>query len=89
MMQPCPERRQLEQLLAQHISDAERTALERRVEECGACQQALEELTRVHLWLQVATGAELDRGGSLHIRDAATWQERRQRLDQLGGWPQR
>jgi WD40 repeat protein len=44
---------------------------------------------RINLWLQVATGAELDPDGSLHILDAGTWQERRRRLEEMGGWPQR
>ena len=43
-----------------------------------------------HLWLwaQVLTGAELDEhGGVLVLKDAATWLERRRRLEELGGAP--
>ena len=45
-MQPCPPRAELERLLARQMSDAERAALEKHVEECAACQEALEGLTR-------------------------------------------
>ena len=45
-MQPCPPRDDLERLLARQVSEPERAALERHVEECAACQEALEGLTR-------------------------------------------
>jgi WD40 repeat protein len=37
----------------------------------------------VRLWLQVATGAELDAYGAVHWLDAATWHERWRRLRRL------
>jgi serine/threonine-protein kinase len=45
-MQRCPTREQLARLLAQDVSDDDLATLEGHVEECAACQQALEELTR-------------------------------------------
>jgi eukaryotic-like serine/threonine-protein kinase len=42
---------------------------------------------RVRLWAQVLTGLELDDDGVIHVLDAPTWQERRQRLEDLGGPP--
>jgi WD40 repeat protein len=45
MMNPCPPREQLERLLHQQLTDAERDALESHVEACAACQQTLEALT--------------------------------------------
>src|SRR5262249_17380955 len=43
-MNRCPEQHQLELLLAEQLTDAQRAALEARVEGCGACQQALQRL---------------------------------------------
>jgi WD40 repeat protein len=43
---------------------------------------------RIRLWVQVLTAMELDEGGMVHVLDAPAWQERRRRLDQLGGPPQ-
>jgi WD40 repeat protein len=45
------------------------------------------ELERLVLWVQVLTHLELDRGGTAHPLDDATWQERRRRLEELGGPP--
>ena len=42
---------------------------------------------RLALWSQVLTGMELDTNGEVRVLDAPTWQERRQRLQQLGGPP--
>jgi WD40 repeat protein len=42
---------------------------------------------RINLWLQAATGMELDQGRAAGVLDAATWQERGRRLDELGGPP--
>ncbi|MBC8869737.1 MAG: protein kinase [Planctomycetes bacterium] len=42
---------------------------------------------RLVLWTQVLTGMELDQAGGGHVLDAQTWQQRRQRLEQLGGPP--
>jgi WD40 repeat protein len=41
---------------------------------------------RITLWAQVLSGMELDNGVA-HVLDAPTWEERRQRLEQLGGPP--
>jgi WD40 repeat protein/tRNA A-37 threonylcarbamoyl transferase component Bud32 len=41
---------------------------------------------RITLWTQVLSGMELDNGVA-HLLDAPTWEERRQRLEQLGGPP--
>jgi hypothetical protein len=43
---------------------------------------------RLLLWVQVITGTELDESGQVRVLDAATWQERRQQLDKLGGPPE-
>jgi WD40 repeat protein len=45
------------------------------------------EVERVRLWTQVITGMELDQHGAAHVLDAATWEQRRQRLLELGGSP--
>jgi WD40 repeat protein len=45
------------------------------------------DLERLVLWVQVATGMELAADGTRRWLDAATWRERRQRLDDLGGPP--
>jgi WD40 repeat protein/serine/threonine protein kinase len=42
---------------------------------------------RLVLWVQVITGRELDDEGVVRWLDAATWQQRRRRLDELGGPP--
>jgi WD40 repeat protein len=43
---------------------------------------------QVLLWTQVITGLELDEHGLVRWLDAATWQKRRQRLQELGGPPE-
>jgi WD40 repeat protein/serine/threonine protein kinase len=43
--------------------------------------------TRIVLWTQVATGLELDPAGGVLVLDTSAWQERRRRLDELGGMP--
>jgi WD40 repeat protein len=45
------------------------------------------DLERVTLWVQVIAGMELDPQGTFHVLDGATWQQRQQRLHQLGGPP--
>jgi WD40 repeat protein len=40
---------------------------------------------RIILWAQVITGLELDEYGGTRGLDAATWEKRRQRLQELGG----
>jgi WD40 repeat protein/tRNA A-37 threonylcarbamoyl transferase component Bud32 len=45
------------------------------------------DVDRIHLWTQVITGQELDVDGVVRTLDARTWQERRGRLDKLGGPP--
>jgi WD40 repeat protein len=42
---------------------------------------------RIVLWTQVLTGMELDDAGQARVLDGATWQQRRQRLQELGGPP--
>jgi WD40 repeat protein len=42
---------------------------------------------QVGLWVQVITGLEMTRSGAFHSLDARTWQERHQRLKDLGGPP--
>ena len=42
---------------------------------------------QVLVWTQVITGLELDEYGFVRVLDAATWQQRRQRLLELGGPP--
>jgi WD40 repeat protein len=42
---------------------------------------------RIMLWTQVITGLEVDELGAVHVLDAATWQERHDRLQKLGGPP--
>ena len=42
---------------------------------------------RIKLWAQVITGLEVDELTAVHVLDAATWQQRRQRLEKLGGPP--
>ena len=42
---------------------------------------------RITLWVQVITGMELDAEGVVQWLDAATWERRRQRLEELGGPP--
>jgi WD40 repeat protein/serine/threonine protein kinase len=44
-------------------------------------------LERNVLWMQVLTNMELDQGGATCVLDGATWRQRRQRLDELGGPP--
>ena len=42
---------------------------------------------RILLWTQVITGCEVDELTAVRVLDAATWQQRRQRLQELGGPP--
>lgn len=42
---------------------------------------------RILLWTQVITGLEVDALTAVRVLDAATWQQRRQRLQELGGPP--
>jgi WD40 repeat protein len=44
---------------------------------------------RIALWVEVLTGMELDAGGGRRVLDPPTWQQRRQRLEELGGPPAR
>jgi hypothetical protein len=43
------------------------------------------EAERLVLWTQVITGMEVEPSGPVRLLDAATWQQRRQRLQELGG----
>jgi WD40 repeat protein len=45
------------------------------------------EVERIVLWTQVMTGMELDPDWGARVLDADTWQQRRRRLDELGGPP--
>ena len=45
------------------------------------------DIDRIRLWVQVLTDVELDSQGDFHVLDSETWQERRDRLEQLGGPP--
>jgi WD40 repeat protein/tRNA A-37 threonylcarbamoyl transferase component Bud32 len=42
---------------------------------------------RIRLWVEVNTGQELDAGGAVVGLGAGAWEQRRQRLQQLGGPP--
>ncbi|HCO93282.1 MAG TPA: hypothetical protein DIU00_04905 [Phycisphaerales bacterium] len=42
---------------------------------------------RIVCWVQIVTGMELDPTGGINILDAPTWQQRRRRLEELGGSP--
>ena len=42
---------------------------------------------RLRLWVEVITMRELDAGGEVADLDAAAWQQRRDRLQKLGGPP--
>ena len=44
----------------------------------GSCE-------RIACWVQVVTGMELDLTGGINVLDAPTWQQRRRRLEELGG----
>ena len=43
---------------------------------------------QILLWTQVITGLELDEHGLVRVLDAATWHQRRQRLQELGDQPE-
>jgi WD40 repeat protein len=45
------------------------------------------DVKRIVLWIQVHTGSELDADGKVRSLDAPTRQQRRQRLEELGGAP--
>jgi len=45
-MLPCPDREQLERLLADGLNGSEEHAVSVHVQQCGRCQQALEQLTQ-------------------------------------------
>jgi len=49
----------------------------------------VDDVGRITLWVQVATGFELDSEGALVALDAEIWKVRRARLDVLGGPPAR
>ncbi len=42
---------------------------------------------RIVCWVQVVTGMELDPTGGIKVLDASAWQQRRRRLNELGGAP--
>ena len=43
---------------------------------------------QIVLWSEVRTGLTLDERGDIRVLDAAAWQQRRQRLQDLGGPPE-
>jgi WD40 repeat protein/tRNA A-37 threonylcarbamoyl transferase component Bud32 len=45
------------------------------------------DVERITLWVQVVSGMELDSDGVVQVLDGPSWQQRRQRLDELGGRP--
>ena len=45
------------------------------------------EVERMVLWIQVMTGLELDSDGVVQVLDQQAWDQRRQRLQGLGGVP--
>jgi WD40 repeat protein len=45
------------------------------------------DVKRLRLWVEVATGLELDPGGAVIDLDVKTWRERWERLHKLGGLP--
>jgi WD40 repeat protein/serine/threonine protein kinase/tetratricopeptide (TPR) repeat protein len=47
----------------------------------------LDDVPRLTAWVETATGLELDARGSVRTLDRDAWQERRRRLEQLGGPP--
>jgi hypothetical protein len=46
-----------------------------------------DQLERVATWVEVLTGQELDEVGFARVLDNATWLQRREKLEQLGGPP--
>jgi WD40 repeat protein/serine/threonine protein kinase len=42
---------------------------------------------QIACWVQVVTGMELDATGGINVLDASEWQQRRRRLQELGGPP--
>jgi WD40 repeat protein/tetratricopeptide (TPR) repeat protein len=46
-----------------------------------------DDLPRLAVWVEAATGLELDESGSIRVLDQPAWLERRRRLEQLGGPP--
>jgi WD40 repeat protein len=60
---------------------------DKTVRQWQATQSIQGEANRVVLWTQVATGTELDDQNQLRTLDATTWNERRRRLESLGGPP--
>ena len=45
------------------------------------------DVERLRLWIETAAGTELDPSGALRPLDPEEWNERRRRLEQLGGAP--
>jgi WD40 repeat protein len=45
------------------------------------------DVTRLLLWTEVITGMELDADDRLRVLDGSAWEQRRQRLKELGGPP--
>ena len=45
------------------------------------------DLARLVVWIEALTGLELDEKGAIRVLDGAAWQQRRDRLSELGGPP--
>src|SRR5262245_43213741 len=59
-MLPCPRAELVARLLSDEVGDAERTALEDHVEQCPACQRALDQLAQdanAPRWRQLYTAS--------------------------------
>ena len=46
-----------------------------------------EDVQQITVWLEAVTGMELDIDGEINVLDTRSWQQRRRRLDELGGVP--
>jgi WD40 repeat protein/tetratricopeptide (TPR) repeat protein/tRNA A-37 threonylcarbamoyl transferase component Bud32 len=46
-----------------------------------------DQLNRVAIWVEVATGLRVDKQGEIRVLDSADWKERVERLEALGGSP--
>jgi WD40 repeat protein/tRNA A-37 threonylcarbamoyl transferase component Bud32 len=54
---------------------------------CRVPHELAGDARRLAIWCEVITGMELDTSDSIHVLDAATWNDRRRELERLGGPP--